>query len=134
MKLDTKILFVDDEISCHHFIDFMLSDIYSNNYRIKKADSGEDALAIVEELTEKIDLLLLDFMLPDMTGYELYLQLQENEFTRDVPVIFQTGRSDIMSETEIKTLIEEGKAGVICKPYKKEDLFSAIIKLTDVGY
>lgn len=133
-KLDTKILFVDDEISCHHFIEFMLDDIYSRSYQIKKAESGEDAIEIAEELTEKMDLLLLDFMLPDITGYELYLNLQQYEFTRDVPVIFQTGRSNIAQEPEIKLLIEQGKAGAIYKPYSKEDLFSAIVKLTDVNY
>lgn len=128
---DTRILFVDDEISCHYSIDFMLNDIYSNTYWIQKVECGEEAITIAKELTSKIDLILLDFMLPDMTGYEVYLNLQQYEYTRDVPVIFQTGRMDILHDPEIKVLLEQGKIALLFKPFGKEDLFSAIIKLTD---
>lgn len=123
----TNILFVDDETSCHHFVDFMLNDIYPE-FIVKKAETGEEAIEIAKNLTEKVDILLLDFMLPDMDGYQLYQELQQVESTKNVPVIFQTGLGALNSD--VKELISANKAAVVFKPYDAEKLKLAIHNIT----
>jgi DNA-binding response OmpR family regulator len=115
------ILLVDDEPSVHRFIGLLLSN--SDKYVIISAFSGEEAIEKAKSLTGKIGLLLLDVMLPGIDGGTLYNKLQEIEVAADVPVIFQTG---MHSNAVVEALVSEGKAELLRKPYKKDQLFAAI--------
>ena len=66
----------------------VLAGILSKEYEILIATSGKDALHLLE--TEKVDLILLDIMMPIMDGYEVCKTLKENSKTSKIPVIFVT--------------------------------------------
>lgn len=79
------ILIVDDEA------DFVRSTSYRlkfEGYETMEAYNGEEALTLMERA--KPDLILLDIMMPKMTGVQLYEQLRESPATKDIPVIFLT--------------------------------------------
>ena len=58
------------------------------HYRIVEAFDGKDAFNKV--LERKPDLLLLDYMMPEMDGFEVCRRLKQDERTRDIPIIFVT--------------------------------------------
>lgn len=89
----------------------VVKGVLSESYIIQAAVSGKIALKIVEK--KKPDLILLDVMMPDMDGYEVCRRLKSEETTRDIPIIFLTGKAD--KEDETKGL-EMGAVDYITKP------------------
>ncbi len=87
------ILIVDDE----HIGDQVLSHILSDTYNISVANSGEEALELINSGL-KPNLILLDVMMPDMDGFEVCEKLQANVSTSDIPIIFITGLDDKHNE------------------------------------
>lgn len=87
-----RLLIVDDEPTNLR----VLRQILQDNYKLSFARSGEDALALVEK--ELPDLILLDIMMPGMTGLEVCQQLKANPAFAHIPVIFVTALQDAMDE------------------------------------
>ncbi|NRR32411.1 two-component system response regulator [Oxalobacteraceae bacterium] len=77
-------------------IDLMCA-VLEDDYRTKIAVNGERALKIANG-DNKPDLILLDIMMPGMSGYEVCQQLKANPATRDIPVIFVTAMSEVADE------------------------------------
>jgi putative two-component system response regulator len=90
----------------------LMSGLLKNLYRVKVANSGEKALKIVQA-SEKPDLILLDIMMPGLSGYEVCKILKDDPATRDIPIIFLTAM--VATEDEKKGL-ELGAADFITKP------------------
>lgn len=126
-KSRRAILFVDDQEACHDALKMMLHK--ERNFTILGAFTAEEAIDLAKNHKGKIDLALLDVMLPDMQGYELYKNLGEENLLENVPVLFQTGL--IEQKEEIQELLNTGKVGVVRKPYQKEELLAAIRKLSN---
>ena len=103
------ILIVDDNPTNIH----TLSKMLKSDYRIKIATSGKSALAIVKE-NAKIDLVLLDVMMPIMDGYEVCKELKSNSLTRKIPVVFVTAKDNPEDEAHGFSL---GAADYITKPF-----------------
>jgi len=93
----------------------LLEKILSPEYSILTALSGEKALEITHE--HDIDLILLDIIMPNISGLEVLQQLKSQEFTKNIPVIFVTSMDD--KEFEIVGL-NMGAADYITKPYIPE--------------
>lgn len=90
----------------------ILVDLLSDNYLVKAASSGERALKILN--SKKIpDLILLDIMMPDMSGFEVCRQLKANPKTADVPVIFLSTTTESI---DITKGFEIGAVDFITKP------------------
>jgi PAS domain S-box-containing protein len=70
-------------------------------YRIKIATSGKQALEILEKF-EKPDLILLDVMMPEMNGIEMFQALRKNPNTEHIPVIFVS--ADVSEQTQLNSL------------------------------
>lgn len=94
MKDKFKILLVDDEANNLK----LLQQILMDHYQLIFAPNGEKALAAAE--SHKPDLILLDIMMPDMSGYEVCEQLKKNEKTESIPVIFVTAMGEQDDETK----------------------------------
>ncbi|MFT2110800.1 HD domain-containing phosphohydrolase [Marinomonas sp. 2405UD68-3] len=77
-----KIVVVDDESTNLRVLKHILSD----HYRLFFAKNGLEALRIVE--SEKPDLILLDVMMPDLSGYDVCIQLKQSDDTKHIPIIF----------------------------------------------
>lgn len=89
----------------------LLGDALASMCRVQFATSGEEGLQMIAR--QPPDLILLDVMMPGMSGYEVYSQLKTEQATEEVPVIFVTARSDPASESEA---ILAGAADFIHKP------------------
>ncbi|WP_374258887.1 HD domain-containing phosphohydrolase [Aquabacterium sp.] len=76
----------------------LLSHILSSEYRIKVATSGEKALKIVYS-DEPPDLILLDIMMPDISGHEVCQRIKSNPDRRRIPIIFVTAMSTVEDES-----------------------------------
>lgn len=74
----------------------LLTEVLKGEYDIKAAVNGAVALKIAEKF--KPDMILLDVLMPEMSGYEVLTKLKENPVTRGIPVIFVTGMSDEVDE------------------------------------
>ena len=92
-----KILLVDDSVENLK----LLSGLLSDTYKIKIAKDGMTALRHLNN-DRSIRLVLLDIEMPDMDGIQVCQHIKANPMTRDIPVIFITGRND--TETEVEGL------------------------------
>jgi putative two-component system response regulator len=90
----------------------MISALLKNIYKVKVANSGENALKYLDA-SVKPDLILLDIMMPGLSGYDVIEKLKENPKTHDIPVIFLTAMSSMEDE---KKGLGLGAADYITKP------------------
>lgn len=110
-KSNPEILIVDDiPLNAH-----MLEEILSGEYTIHVANTGSDALSIAE--LHRPDLVLLDIVMPEMDGFELFRRLRMIDALADVPVIFVTMLDSVQNESSGLTL---GAADYIFKPFHPE--------------
>lgn len=103
-----KILVVDDEKST---VDTLKMSLELDNYDVVEAYSGDGAIR--KARSEIPDLILLDIMLPDRTGYEICNKLRKDPLTRTIPIIMLTG----MGETGRIVGMELGANDYITKPF-----------------
>jgi sigma-B regulation protein RsbU (phosphoserine phosphatase) len=103
------VLLVDDAPANIQVATSILKDIY----KIRIATNGAKALALVKDAPPP-DLVLLDVMMPEMDGYEVCTRLKADPATRDIPVIFLTGQTEIEDETRG---FEVGAVDYIHKPF-----------------
>ncbi len=114
MTPKTHILIVDDVPENLKIVALMLK---ASNYELALALNGPTALKILDE--NKIDLVLLDVMMPEMDGFEVCKRIKENFQTKDIPVIFLTAKTEI---EDIVKGFKLGGADYISKPFKKDEL------------
>jgi phosphoserine phosphatase RsbU/P len=89
------------------------NSILKDTYKIRIATNGAKALELAN-VTPSPDLILLDVMMPEMDGYEVCIRLKMAADTRDIPVIFLTGQTEIEDETRG---FEVGAVDYIHKPF-----------------
>ena len=99
----------------------ILKKVLENQYNIVCAQSGEEAINII--LNTKIDLVLLDIMMPGIDGYAVCKFIKDNKKTENIPVIFVTSKVD---EASIVKGYEIGAVDYVTKPYKKLELLAKI--------
>src|SRR5271155_6144897 len=105
----STVLLVDDAPANIQIANSILKD----HYKIRIATSGAKALELVK-VVPLPDLILLDVMMPEMDGYEVCTRLKSDPETRDIPVIFLTGQTEIEDETRG---FEVGAVDYIHKPF-----------------
>lgn len=98
-----------------------LLELLEDEYDMLGSLDGEDALEILNE--EKVDLILLDIMMPGIDGFEVCRRLKANEKTKDIPVIFITAKTD---EDSIEKAYEIGGVDYINKPFRAREVISRI--------
>ena len=121
MKENKKIiLVVDDE---KDIVDLLSYNLTKNNYKVITASDGSEALL---KVNSKIDLIILDVMMPRLDGYEVCDVLKKNPATSDIPIIFLTALSS--TEDEYKGLLKGGN-DYIKKPVAIENLLLRVRNL-----
>lgn len=114
-----KILIVDDVMSNVLLLKVLLTN---EKFAIATASNGRQALEQVEK--ENPDLVLLDVMMPDMSGFEVAQHLKSNPQTAEIPIIFLIA---LNSTADIVKGFQVGANDFISKPFNKEEL---IIRVT----
>ena len=113
------ILVVDDQPSvCKEVVTFL-----KNTYTVHAFTSGSEALAYLAD--HPVDLVLLDYEMPNMTGFEVLMEIQVNKSTKSTPVIFLTGETN---ERMKKEMLSRGASDYLCKPISSSDLHACIKK------
>lgn len=113
-KKPAKILVVDDHAVNVEYLRKMVSGW---GYEVLTAYRGLQALKISQE--EKPDLVLLDVMMPDLTGYEVCRALKINPGTSEIPIIFLTAKGEIFDRVEGLNI---GAHDYLAKPFHPEEL------------
>ena len=112
------ILIVEDEFINRE----ILKNILCHDYELLTAEDGKTALEILKEKNEEISLVLLDLILPEMSGMEILGQMQSDTHLNNIPVIVLT--SDKGQEVECLDL---GASDFISKPYPNSNIILARI-------
>ena len=108
---DTTILIVDDEARMRKLIKDFLS---KKDYKTIEAADGEEAIDLFEQNKNKINLIILDVMMPKINGYKISRLLKYDKKYKDIPIIMVTARS----QEEDKLIGEEtGADEYITKPF-----------------
>lgn len=108
-----NILIIDDDA---HINDIVSKALQANGYTVSKAYSGTEALLLLSQ--SKPDLILLDLMLPGLSGEELLPQI------KDIPVIVVSAKADVTDKVE---LLIGGAVDYITKPFHMEELLARIM-------
>lgn len=91
----------------------LLREILSDEYKVKVANSGEKALQLANR-DPRPDIILLDIMMPGMSGYDVCQELKQRPDTTPIPVVFVTAMSEVEDEQRGLAL---GAVDYITKPY-----------------
>ncbi|OSP56210.1 phosphate regulon transcriptional regulator PhoB [Pseudoruegeria sp. SK021] len=112
------VLVVEDEPAQREMLAYNLS---AEGFGVAKAENGEEALILVKEQTP--DLIVLDWMLPNVSGIEICRQLKSRVETRAVPIIMLSARSE---EVDRVRGLETGADDYVVKPYSVSELIARV--------
>lgn len=116
-----RILCIEDEPD---MVDLMRLLLTRKGYEFLGARGGRDGLQIAQE--QQPDLILLDIMMPDMDGWQVYQTLRKDERTASIPVIVVTARAK--TDEQLRALREAKVDDYITKPFGPAQLLESIEK------
>ena len=112
------VLIVEDEPAQREVLGY---NVEAEGFRVSKAGNGEEALILVEE--DRPDVIVLDWMLPSVSGIEVCRQLKTRTETREVPIIMLSARSE---EVDKVRGLETGADDYVVKPYSVSELMARL--------
>lgn len=118
MMENHTILVVDDE---EHILELIEYNLYQNQFHALTAQSGEEALALLAK--EKVDLVLLDWMLPGISGIDVLKQIRKDDKLGELPVILLTAKGE---EIDKVLGLELGADDYISKPFGIHELIARV--------
>ena len=113
-----KVLIVDDEAANRFLLEGLLN---ANGYEVLEAESGMQCMDIL--LLEKPDLILLDIMMPKMTGIEVLDELNKSEDLKKIPVLMVSAKT---ATSDIQEALDKGAVDYIKKPFDETELLARI--------
>jgi len=113
-----RVLIVEDEAP---LVTMLRYNLEREGFRVAAASDGEEALVTVAET--KPDLILLDWMLPGMSGVDYARRVRNDPETRDIPIIILTARGE---ETDKVRGLDTGADDYITKPFSSRELLARI--------
>lgn len=115
--MSKRVLIVEDEEAVRELEKFILENA---GYDVMEARDGLEGLAKVE--FRKPDLILLDLMMPDVSGGRMFDEMRDHPSTKDIPIVVVTGKPDAheMFDEAI------GEDNVIMKPFEADTLIKRI--------
>lgn len=112
------ILVVDDE---EHILELIEYNLYQNQFHALTAQSGEEALTLLAK--EKVDLVLLDWMLPGISGIDVLKEIRKDDRLGELPVILLTAKGE---EIDKVLGLELGADDYISKPFGIHELIARV--------
>ena len=116
---EQKVLIVDDEEINRE----ILGNIIESEYKVDFAKDGKEALEKIHDKSDGISLVLLDILMPELSGFDVLKQLQEEGLLSEIPVIVLTSEKD----SEIESL-KLGAADFLTKPYDRPEVILARVR------
>lgn len=114
--MQPRVLLVEDEPAQREAVTYNLE---SEGFAVTTADNGEDAVLLVEE--DAPDIIILDWMLPRLSGIEVCRQLKMRPETRSIPIIMLSARAE---EVDRVRGLETGADDYVVKPYSMVELIA----------
>jgi len=121
--LTKKVMVVDDDPGVVFTVKHGMEGI-DKDYEITTATSGKECLELLKN-NQIPDLILLDILMPDISGWEIYKKLKDNDMWRNIPVVFLTARTDRIAREAGGFLGDD----YIEKPFKVPELKNRIDKI-----
>ena len=125
IKEPKRLAYIEDELE---MIDLVRLILGRHGYTVLGANGGREGLELVRK--EIPDLVLLDLMMPDMDGWDVYHQIKSDEHTRDIPVIVITAH---IQKAIRQRCLDLGAAAFINKPPNEDELTYAVRKVLGVN-
>lgn len=125
-----NILIVDDDLI---IIKILTNYLSSENYSVTKALDGESALQLLDKGL-KPDIIILDIMMPKMSGYEVCRKIREKYPLYALPIVLLTGKNEV---SDLVTGFDSGANDFLTKPVSKMELIARIkthIELAKINY
>ncbi len=116
-----RLVIIDDQFDV---LELLKYNLVHEGYEVKMFFNAVDALKYIN--TDNTDLLITDWMLPEMDGLELCRNLKMSQSTRDIPLVMLTGKND---EIDAVTALEVGAEDYITKPIRIRELLSRVKKI-----
>lgn len=116
--MSLKILIVDDALVDRQHLENILR---AAGHQVLQADTGEQAL--VQARRDRPDIILMDVNMPDLDGFAATRRLKADEATRDIPVVFVTGKNQKADLAWGRML---GARGYIVKPYTPDQILAQL--------
>lgn len=120
MPENISVLVIDDDAMIRSLLHKALT---TKGFEVFAAESGLDGLDIAK--TKKIDVILLDWMMPEMDGIEVLEELKRNGDTMHIPVFMLTSKED---SKDIDLAIRKGAVDYIVKPFKAYEVPEMVLK------
>ena len=112
------VLIVEDETA---LVTLLRYNLEREGFRVAEAHDGEEALVLCAE--ERPDIVLLDWMLPHLSGIEVCRRLRRGAETRDIPIVILTARGE---ETDKVRGLDSGADDYVTKPFSPTELISRL--------
>lgn len=127
-KKKLKVLVVDDESAIREMIRFVLN---KSDMKVWGASNGREALEKINDKTP--DVIILDWMMPEMSGPQLTRRLRKDPLTKQIPIIMLTAK---ISEDDKVSGLNAGADDYIIKPFSPRELvarINAVVRRSDPG-
>lgn len=118
MSKQYTILVVDDENEALQLVEIMLNN---SPFTIRTAKTGEEALATAQ--STPVDVVLLDIMMPDMSGVTVCGHLRATPHLRNIPIVMLTALDDYATR---RKAIQAGATDLLTKPVAREELLAKL--------
>ena len=117
-----KILIVDDSSVIRKMIK-VVADVLQ--METEEAQDGIEALETLSKFHKEIDLVLMDWNMPEMNGYDVLIEMKSNDKYKDIPVMMVTTEGQ---KSNIVAAVRAGAANYLTKPFTVEELETKIIE------
>lgn len=119
-----RIIYIEDDSDMIDLVSLILS---RRGFSVKGADGGVKGLEMV--LADVPDLVLLDLMMPDLDGWDVYQQMKAQSKTRNIPVIVITAKAQAIDR--VLGLRIAKVDDYICKPFSPNELIASIDRIIE---
>lgn len=117
-----RVIYIEDE---QEMIDLVRLILGRKGFEIIGANGGREGLSLIR--SELPDLVLLDLMMPDMDGWDVYQQMKSEEITRQIPVIIVTAKAQNIDK--VLGLHIAKVEDYIAKPFSPDELIESVEKI-----